>query len=307
MALMLLAAIFLSIQNVIVRLFFEGTRDIGSVLSPNFEHTVLFLQVRTFFMVLSVGLLAWRIYPKAFSEIKDSGAGLKSPILSGSIYFVTVILLYLGIGNIPTGIAITLFFIHPAIALLLGWRFNQEKPTLFRWLIIGGVILGLILVTPNLQADLSSQFIFGSLCALGAGIGFALYATTAQRALIQFHPISFSLVTFTLLFLLSSLTVLLMRIEIPTALLVPVILWSFASGLITVGGLVCTNIGIRLVGAPTATLIGSSEPILTGILAWLILQENLELRQIAGIIMVTIFIAGLGMEKQQSAFHRNRS
>ena len=302
---MLLAAIFLSIQNVIVRLFFEGTAELGGVLTSNFEHTVLFLQVRTFFMSLAIALLAWRIYPKVFLEIKNSGKQLQSPILCGAIYFFTVILLYLAIGNLPAGIAITLFFVHPAIALLLGWWFNQEKPTFFRWLIISGVILGLILVTPNLQADLSSQFIFGTLCALGAGLGFALYATSAQRALIHFHPLSFSLVTFTLLFLFSSVTVLLMGIEIPSTRLLPVILWSLISGLVTVGGLVFTNLGIRLVGAPTASLVGSSEPVLTTVLAWLLLQENLELRQVAGMMLVTLSISGLGVEKQVSTFHRN--
>jgi drug/metabolite transporter (DMT)-like permease len=78
-----------------------------------------------------------------------------------------------------------------------------------------------------------------------------------------------------------------------------------ASGLITVGGLVFTNLGIRLVGAATATLVGSIEPALTAFLAWLILQESLDPRQMIGIAIVTLSIAGLGLEKKQSTLHRN--
>lgn len=302
---MLLAAGFLSILNLIVRVFFQGYAGIGGFFPADFEHTVLFLQTRTLFMVIFLSLLAWRIHPKAFLEIANSGTRLKFPLLSGSIYFITVILLYLALGNIPAGIAITLFFVHPAIATLLGWWYNHNRPTLFRWSIIIGVIIGLVLVTPNLQANFSSQFTFGVLCALGAGIGFAVYAVTAQTALINFHPISFSLITFALLFLLSSIVVLFLNQEISQAVWLPLLLWSMASGLITVGGLVFTNLGIRLAGAATATLVGSIEPALTALLAWLILQETLDPRQMVGIAIVTISVAGLGLEKQQSTLHRN--
>jgi len=302
---MLLAAGFLSILNLMVRVFFQGDAGIGGFFPPDFEHTVLFLQTRTLFMVIFLSLLAWRIYPKAFTEIANSGTRLKSPFISGSIYFITVILLYLALGNIPAGIAITLFFVHPAIATLLGWRYKRDRPTLFRWLIIIGVIIGLVLVAPNLQGNFSSQFLFGALCALGAGIGFAVYAITAQTALIKFHPISFSLITFTLLFLLSSAAVLLLNMEVPQPVWLSLLLWSMASGLITVGGLVFTNLGIRLVGAATATLVGSIEPALTAFLAWLMLQETLDPRQMVGIAIVTLSIAGLGLEKKQSTLHGN--
>jgi len=306
---MLLAGSFLSLQNVIVRVFFQGNAEIGGILPSNFEHTVLFLQTRTFFMVLFLGLLALRIDPKSFTEITQAGTRLKSPLLSGSIYFVTVILLYLAIGNIPAGIAVTLFFIHPIVAMLLGWWRDRAAPNRWRWGIITGVTMGLILVTPQLQANLSAQFTFGMMCALGAGIGFGLYAVTAQNALIQFHPISFSLITFSLLFLLSSLTNLILQITIPQTLWPPLLLWSMGSGLITLGGLVFTNLGIRLVGAATATLVGSIEPALTALVAWFILQETLDPRQIIGVAIVTLSIASLGLERRQqhSNFHRNGS
>lgn len=293
---MLLAAGFLSIQNVIVRVFFHG----NAILPSDFEHTVLFLQTRTLFMIIFLSLLAWRVYPKTFLEIAKAGTGLKAPFFSGTIYFITVILLYLAIGNIPAGIAITLFFIHPVVAMLWGWWRDRAQSSLFRWSIVIAVMMGLILVTPQLQVNVSSQFTFGVCCALGAGIGFGLYAVTAQNALINFHPISFSLITFTLIFLFSSVTTFICNPEIPQTVLLSLLWWSLGSGLISLGGLFFTNLGIRLVGAAKATLIGAIEPAFTAVLAWMILQETLEPRQMIGIAIVTISIAGLGLEKQQS-------
>ncbi len=294
---MLLAAGFLSIQNVIVRIFFQGNAEIGGILPADFEHTVLFLQTRTFFMVIFLSLLAWRIQPKVFGEIAIARSRLRLPIISGTIYFITVILLYLAIGSIPASIAITVFFIHPIAVMLLGWWQNQARPTLFRWGIITGVMIGLIWVIPELQTNFSSQFTLGLSCAFGAGIGFALYATTAQSALRAFPSLSFSLITFTVLFILSSITVLFLPLNPAQIVWFPLLIWSFGSGAITLGGLVFTNLGIGLVGAPTATLIGSIEPALTAILAWLILQETLESRQMIGIAIVTLSIAGLGLDK----------
>ncbi|AFZ50187.1 EamA family transporter [Dactylococcopsis salina] len=294
---MLLAATFLSMQNVVVRVFFQGNAELGGLLPSDFEHTILFLQTRTFFMVIFLSLLAWRIYPQTFLEIVKGKQELKSPLISGSIYFFTVILLYLAIGQIPAGIAVTLFFVHPIIAMLWGWWFNHLRPTIFRGVILMGVVIGLILVTPQLQADVSSEFTLGVICALGAGVGFALYAVTAQTALLNFHALSFSLVTFTLIFIFSSFTLLFLNITISPNVWLPLLIWSLGSGLITVGGLVFTNVGIRLVGASTATLVGSIEPALTAVLAWIILQESIEPRQMIGVAIVTISIAGLGLDR----------
>ena len=302
---MLLAAGFLSIQNVIVRVFFQGNANLGGVFPSDCEHTVLFLQTRTLFMVLFLCLLAWRIYPQTFVEITRAGKLLKLPLISGTIYFFTVILLYLAIGNIAAGIAVTLFFIHPIVAMLLGWR--RDRPTLFRGGILTGVIIGLILVTPQLQATLSSEFSLGVFCAFGAGVGFALYAVTAQKALIHFHPISFSLITFTLLFILSSLVTLKLSPDIPLDVWRPFIIWSAGSGLVTLGGLVFTNLGIRFVGAATATLVGSIEPALTAIFAWIVMQEALEIRQIIGIAIVTLSIAVLSLEQRSSPQQRGQN
>lgn len=306
---MLLAAIFLAIQNVLVRILFQGSwfwgHWIGDWLPADFSHTLLFLQWRTLAMVLLLALFAAKFYSPTFADlkslllVKEKQKWLLRSIASGGIFFFTVLLLYFSIGNVSAGIAITLFFIHPVVAALLAWFWFGDRPSWFRCGIMLVVLLGLVAATGNVRIAGSDHFSIGTLAAIGAGIGFASYATVAQQCLRWVHPIPFSLVTFVTIFFLTSGSLLWLQVSPPAGSQMWLILWSLLSGAVTLAGLLFHNIGIGLVGAPTAALVGSSEPIFTSLLAWLVLQEILPPMQIVGVCLVTAGIGALSIEKQK--------
>jgi drug/metabolite transporter (DMT)-like permease len=308
---MLLAATFLAIENVIVRVLFQGGwfwgHWIGDLLPADFAHTVLFLQWRTVAMVLLLALFSPKLYAATFADLKtlllvgEKRKWLLRSMGSGAIFSLTVLLLYFAIGNVPTGIAITLFFIHPVAAALLAWFWFGDRPSWLRGGIMLVVLLGLVAATGNFQTHASGDFLIGSLAAIGAGIGFASYATVAQQCLRWVHPIPFSLVTFVTIFFLTSSSILWLQISPPESSQTLLVLWSLLSGAVTLAGLLFHNIGIGLVGAPTAALVGSSEPIFTSLLAWLALQEKLQPGQILGIFLVTTGISVLSIEKKQAS------
>ncbi|WP_243146880.1 DMT family transporter [Scytonema sp. UIC 10036] len=57
------------------------------------------------------------------------------------------------------------------------------------------------------------------------------------------------------------------------------------------------NLGIRKSGANTASIIGSSSPALTALVAWATISETLNVIQSVGIGIVTLGIALLSREK----------
>jgi drug/metabolite transporter (DMT)-like permease len=76
------------------------------------------------------------------------------------------------------------------------------------------------------------------------------------------------------------------------------VLWgigSVAAGLTLLGQL-CYNIGIHLVRAASMSIVAVSNPVLTVALAWLLLQESLQGRQILGMVLVVVCIVALSRE-----------
>ncbi|MEO1637529.1 MAG: DMT family transporter, partial [Cyanobacteria bacterium J06631_9] len=122
-------------------------------------------------------------------------------------------------------------------------------------------------------------------------------ANPQQKSRRTLHPVPFSLVTFVVVALLGSLSLLFMPpVSVSAQAWQPILLVTLFSAVITVTAYVLNNSGIRLIGASLTALISASTPALTALFAWLALQETLQLQQILGIALVTIGVATLSMK-----------
>ena len=65
-------------------------------------------------------------------------------------------------------------------------------------------------------------------------------------------------------------------------------------------GHLCYNIGIHLVRAASMSIVAVSNPVFYGNhLLWLVLQEDLQTRQILGMVLVVVSIVLLGQEESR--------
>jgi drug/metabolite transporter (DMT)-like permease len=64
-------------------------------------------------------------------------------------------------------------------------------------------------------------------------------------------------------------------------------------------GHLCYNIGIHLVRAASMSIVAVSNPVFTATIAWLVLQEDLQTRQILGMVLVVVSIVVLGQEESR--------
>ena len=71
---------------------------------------------------------------------------------------------------------------------------------------------------------------------------------------------------------------------------------QYFSGVISFIGHTLNNLGIRQIGATTASIVGASSPALTALIAWATISETLNLIQSLGIGVVTLGIALLSGE-----------
>ncbi|MBD2258343.1 DMT family transporter [Pseudanabaena sp. FACHB-2040] len=320
--LVLLSTCCLAIQNVALKIIVSpqiilGQFPWGGWVEPSFQHSVLLLQLRTLFVVPMMFAISCNLYPPTFQELRqtftlsptDSNPrkiryGLT--VIGASVaVFAALVLLFTAISFLSTGIAVTLFFIHPALTTLLAWALLGERPKPFHLRLMGLILLGLVLTTPHPDTLPLASWIKGSLSALSAGFCFAGYSLLTQLSLRAktlppgqrpLHPLPFSLVLFATNLVLATVSLLWVNIQVLPEFWPAIWLVSGLSGITAMIAYILNNYGIQMIGAARTSLISSTTPILTALLAWFTLQEGITLMQLLGILLVTLGIACLSLK-----------
>lgn len=302
----LLSSVFFCIQNVVVRVLFSahpllGFGVVGGYLAPTLQNSFLLLLLR---MVLAVPLMAMVsgvLYPQTWRELAQLWTLQKRRVLlhaiaGGILMFLYLALLYVAIGLIATGVALTLFFTFPVFTALFSWGLLGQRPSPYRWGVMALVLVGSGLTVPQAQFSLADGNLWGVLLGVGSGVAYALYTVNAQKSFDHIHPVPFTGLSFTITLGLSVVAVVAWP-RSPEALdWGPIWIGSLLSGIVTFAGHLLYNSGIRVIGATAASMIGSANPALTVVLAWATIQEVLTAIQVLGVAIVTGSVASLSCE-----------
>lgn len=297
----LLSSVFFCFQTVIVRVLFNqqtvfGVFETGGFVTPNLQHSFLLMFMRMALGVPLMAGLALKLYPSMWHDIGQLRRAEHRDLLlqalgCGLLMFLYLALLYISIGLIPTGIALTLFFTYPAFTALLSWRWFGNRPTLYRWVVMGIVLLGSCLTLPLTDIGGGKNYLLGAITGLASGVAYAFYTVLAQKSFEKLHPVPFSWISFATTLVLSGLSLLIWHGNDVNLPWLPLWIGGFLSAIFTFIGHLLNNFGIRLIGATSASMIGASSPALTVVLAWLTIQETLNGLQIIGVSIATLGIA----------------
>ncbi|PSN19892.1 transporter [filamentous cyanobacterium CCP5] len=310
LALVLLAGVFFCFQNVIVRVLYTpyelfGLLPTGGYVEATLQSSFLLLLMR---MVVGVPLMALTtpvLYRPTWKEIaqlgrRDRWADLRLVLVGGSLMFLYLALLYLAIGLIPVGIALTLFFTFPVFTALFSWLWFGVRPSRFRIGVMGLILIGSALSTPAADPAASVSWL-GVLMGVGSGVAYALYTVTAQKSFERFHPFPFTWMSFATTLVLSGILVVLWTGDWSGAAWTALWIGGLLSAIATCVGHLLNNLGIRLIGATTASMLGAVNPALTALLAWVTLQEQISWLQAAGVGLVTLCVALLGRDARPAS------
>jgi drug/metabolite transporter (DMT)-like permease len=308
----LLSSVFFCFQNVIVRILLSehtilGLYQIGGFVTPTFQHSFLLMFMRMLLVVPLMAFLAPKLYPPTWQEIVhlrdvEQRELLLQSVGCGFLMFLYLALLYISIGMIPTGIALTLFFTYPVFTALFSWGWFGHRPTLFRWSVIGLVFLGSSLTMPHINTTTDGNSLIGIITGIASGIIFALYTVLAQKSFEKLHPVPFTWLSFAIALILSGSSLLLGNLPEAQLPWRPLWIGGLLSAIFTFVGHLMNNFGIRLIGATSASMVAASNPALTVVLAWLTIQETLNGLQIVGVVIVTLSVALLSQEHR--LFHQ---
>ena len=304
--LVLLSSVFFCFQNVIVRVLFNehtifGLFRLGGFVTPTLQNSFLLLFMRMLLVVPLMAFLAPKLYPSTWKDIGqlrnlEQRKLLLQSVGCGFLMFLYLALLYISIGMIPTGIAMTLFFTYPVFTALFSWRLFGDRPTLLRWGVMGLVFLGSSLTIPHVNTTTDSNSLIGIITGIASGITYALYTVIAQKSFEKLHPVPFTWLSFATALVLSAASLLLWHVHDTQLLWLPLWIGGLLSAIATFAGHLMNNFGIRLIGAASASMVAASNPALTVVLAWLTIQETLSDLQTVGVVIVTLSVALLSRE-----------
>ncbi|MBW4476909.1 MAG: EamA family transporter [Tolypothrix brevis GSE-NOS-MK-07-07A] len=320
--LILFSTVLSSLYNVAIKTIFQpnslilGAFQVEQLISPTLGNSLLILMLRMMVVVPLMLVLAPMMHQRVWQDLQnlaDSVRGNPSPtkastrqvlilsLVSGCFLFLSQLLIYLAIGQVPTGIAIALFFIYPMISGLLSWFLFRDQPTLFRIGAIASIFIGELLMLSGFANSVSSNS-SGSMSAIASGVSFAIYVILTRICAAKLHPVTFTLINFATMLCLCFISLMLL---LPTSLsfivdpnrLLELILSAFILGVMTLASYVLNNVGISQVSATRAAIFGASVPVLTVILAGLIIQESLSIVQALGVLLITFGAAAFSLER----------
>jgi len=304
-AVVLISSLMFSFQNVVVRVLLKqqnifGVFKIGGFISPSPGNSLLILLGRMLIVApVMAFLVAPLFYKNTWGDIKHLGqksqfGRLLSVISSGFFLFLSQFFIYIALGNISTGVATTIFFIYPTITILLAWLIFRDKPTFLLILATISIYIGGFLTIPSFTAGAKGNVNVGVLSAIASGIAFAGYVVLIKVS--RLHPIPFSVLNFTTILFLSAGFLPFFQPQVRPTMYLPLLIGTIVLAGTSLSGYLLTNIGVPMIGPALASVVSASGPALTAILAFLIIQENLQLYQILGVVLVTVWVIGISAQ-----------
>jgi drug/metabolite transporter (DMT)-like permease len=326
---MVLSTLALSMHNVLVGIIGYGGRLFGqipieSIFTLNIPNSLMLLWLRMVFVLPLLMLAAVKLYPPVWEDMRQlfrdpDRRPVYQVIASGSFLFMSQVLIYKAIADVGPGVAVTLLFMYPLITVPLAWFLFGDRPTPLRLVVMFAISMGIVFTAlPRIYADLNTGTVslWGVGAAILSSVAFALFLVAMQLSFRRMHPVPVSLMQFSTIFILTSL-ILIGGSFFGLNPGQPSSAWGlytsgFLLGLLTLMGYLFNNYGVKLMGAAQASIVASSGPVMTAILAYVITpgeKSALSFIQWMGVVLVTLGVISLSLERlthQQRAVRRKQ-
>ncbi|MDJ1184790.1 DMT family transporter [Roseofilum casamattae] len=309
-----LSACVLSLFNVTLKILLKvspnprevlGMFEVQGLITPGLGNSLLILFVRMIVVMLVFPLLATFLYPSVWDDLKrfiqsNDYSQMLKVVGSGFFLFLSQVFIYIAIGNIPTGIAITIFFIYPIVIIFASWALFGDRPTLARLVAMVVIGAGGILALP--QGGVEGNIELGISAAIAAGVTFAGYVLLVGLGTKKLHPIPFTMVSFAAIFIFSGISLLLplppeLGVSIESGTQLGLLGGGAVLGILTLGSYLLNNFAIRFAGPALASIVGTSGPALTALFGLFVIGEALGNQQWLGLGLVTLGVLGISLEK----------
>ncbi len=243
-----------------------------------------------FFRYLFTVPIFWLITLRTARSVTGKPLPRKWLFLLGFLLATEALASFIGLQYLSPGIYLVLYYTFPAMTAILS-LFLGERLGIIGWAALVVTLVGVSLTIADLSVNVGEGVWFGVACALVNAALASVYFVVMER-LLRGHTetaragafmVSGSLVFLTFLTGIKGLTG---TITIPTG----IESWSALFGLVvvsTVMPIFMLNKGIQAAGASRSAIFGTVEPLMTAVLAQLILGITMQpIQWVGGLLVV---------------------
>ena len=209
---------------------------------------------------------------------------IKKALMLGFIFSFAALTAFLGLERLPASTYVVLFYTYPAMVVILS-SFLGEPIRRIAWIALGMALFGVMLTVPDFTSAGGIDMLGVAFSLFNAGV-VAIYYLVSKRIFVNVSDVfRASAYTVTGAFCTLLLLIPLRGIQIPNNIetwLSLIVIASFC----TVMPVFSVNLGIQKIGASQASLISTAEPVLSMVVAVILLAEIILPIQWLGAVLI---------------------
>ena len=272
-------------------------------LERNGANPMGFLTAR--FVISAVILLAVRLIHMSGVKWPNSSDAIKIFLLGAFGFFISPLLYFIALHDLDSGLVVVIFYIYPAIAVLLSWMIYKHKPNLVITICLFTTLTGVWLTA----GQVGDGNLRGILMTLLSAITHAIYVVAAGSISKKADPLTMLTIALTgaaSAFVLVSLvgpSSLDPKFPVNSQGWLLVLAMAF---LITIVATALFFAGIKRIGPGITSMVETFEAVVTISIGVLLMSETVTAMQILGTVTVLGSIVAIGLA-ESSAEARNKS
>lgn len=218
-------------------------------------------------------------------------------LIQGLLFFGSAYCYTLSIKYMTATITNILLYTYPMMVVIMSALIFKEKISLVKWITLLTAFTGCLMVIDVININSQQISWLGVLYGIGSAVFYAIYNINGQYLSDKLEPVTIS--TYTSLVCLLATMVVYSPSNVLTGY-TNLSMWIVGLGtaiICTVMPLLCYQEGLALLGATRSSILSTIEPVLTTILAGIILGESLTISQLGGGILIILGVMILKLDK----------
>lgn len=210
--------------------------------------------------------------------------------LGGLVYTAQSLTYFIALRSLPASLVVLIAYIYPSLVVVAGWLFLRRAVSLWHWVALAASFAGVAMLVGGARFQLSGALVGPLALAIASPIIYTGYILIGERVMSSVPAVAASAVIMSGAALAFCL---LAALNHELALPRNTSGWAVGVGIALFPTMVAISLfmaGLSRVGAARAALLSTWEPVVTVLLAVVILGDRLSIIQVVGGVLVLVAV-----------------